>query len=218
MSQSAKKRSREAPVRKGFTKKPRASKEVSRRKPAFNEKNYVDLASANYECSTTGSITLLATIAQGNTQQTRVGKKIFYKYLNFRGRIVAGTTGTVADAAVIFVYDKRPTGALPAITDVLNTANSVSQNNADNEGRFRILARKDMVFSGNSATPTADSAIQNADFFIPMKQMQAVFKSVGTGAMADIEEGAVYMVTVANVATGTTAPVLTGSCRTRFNE
>ena len=83
------------------------------------EVNYVDLANAAYGLNTTGTITLIATIAQGASVQQRIGKRAYYKSLLMRGVIIAGSTGTVADASYLIVYDKRPTGALPAITDIL---------------------------------------------------------------------------------------------------
>lgn len=186
----------------------------------LHENKYFDLASATYECSTTGSITQLNVIPVGATQVTRVGKKCQLKSIQLRGRAVAGAAGTIADAAILVVYDKRPNSAVTvAITDVLNTANSVALNNADNEGRFKILARKDIVFTGNSVTPVADSAIINADFYIKVNMLPMVFKSVGTGAASnDVEEGAVYLITVGNTATGTTSPNLIAAIRTRFVE
>lgn len=180
------------------------------------EAGYVDLAADTYNHDTTGEIVLVATIAQGASQQQRVGKKVLYKSLQLRGFIQAGSTGTVADAALIFVYDRRPTGSLPNITDVLNTANSLSMNNDANTGRFKILRRFDWTMIGNNATPSTGREAATIDEYVKLNGLPLVCKAVGTGAIGDIEEGAIYMISVGNVVAGTTAAVTSLTVRTRF--
>ena len=118
------------------------------------EVNYVDLGSVAYPLDTTGSITLIAQIAQGASVQQRIGKRAYYKSLLMRGIVVAGSTGTVADGAILIVYDKRPTGALPAITDILTAVSPHAFMNDNNTSRFEIIRRIDFNILGNSATPT----------------------------------------------------------------
>lgn len=186
---------------------------VSRR--FSKESGYVDLASASYGFNTTGSVTLLATIPQNSTVNGRVGKKAMLKSLQCRGSFNAGSTGTIADAALLVVYDKRPTGALPAITAILESANSAAMNNDVNSGRFKILKRWDFVATGNSAAPSTGLEMQTADFFLKLNRL-IVFKAATTGAIDDIEEGALYLVTVGSNGAGTTAINGTLAFRTRF--
>jgi len=188
------------------------------RRATPQEVNYVDLAAAGYECSTTGSITLLATIAQGASVNQRIGKRAYYKSILMRGRMAAGNTTQQADAAVLIIYDKRPTGALPAITDILTSISSFAFMNDNNTGRFEVIRRYDKVFAGNALTPTTGLELYNADDFISLKKRPIVFESAGTGAIGDIDEGAIYLVTVGSNVTGTSAPILTASFRTRYTE
>jgi len=182
------------------------------------EINYVDLASASYDGSTTGTITLIATIAQGASVNQRIGKRALYKSLLIRGHAVSGTATTVTDAAALVIYDKRPTGSLPAITDILTAVSSRAFMNDNNTGRFEVVRRYDFVFAGNSSTPTTGLEMQNFDSFVPLKRRPIVFESAGTGAIGDIDEGALYFVTVGATATGTACPVFTVAFRTRFTE
>lgn len=181
------------------------------------EKNYVDLANANYACDTTGSVTLIATIAQGASVNQRIGKKCVLRSLQCRGIVVSGTTTTTADAAYMIVYDKRPTGALPNITDILNSATSVSMNNDNNASRFSILKRVDLVFAGSVANTLTTSSVQGADWYLNLKGKPVTFNAAGTGAIGDIDEGALYLVTVGSSA-GNFAPILGATFRTRFTE
>lgn len=138
------------------------------------------------------------------------------KSLQMRGSSFSNSATTIADASFMVVYDKRPTGALPTITDILISANSASFNNDNNSGRFRILKRVDRQFIGNSATPATGLEANTEDFWLDLKGLPVVFKAAGTGAIGDIEEGALYIVTVGNVAAGNGAATLSSGFRTRF--
>lgn len=189
---------------------------LNRRGVASAETGYVDTAIATYNCDTTGSIALIPTIAQGASVNQRVGKKVMLKNLQIRGQVQAGTAGTIADYAVIIVYDRRPTGSLPAVTDILVTANSNSFNNDANSGRFKIIRRWDGVVLSASGAPTNSLAAVDFSQFIKLKGLPMVFKAAGTGAIGDIEEGALYILTVGSQAAGTAAASAPLAFRTRF--
>ncbi len=199
----------------------RARGEARHATPAFTggkASGFVDLALASYAQDTTGSITLIATVAQGTTTSERVGKRIVWKSLQAHGSSSNGTTATRNDCSFLIVYDRRPRGALPAITDVLVTANSRSFNNDAFSGRFAILKRVDYVLmgQGGAGTLTGNGFSKNVDFFLDLRKLKCNFAAAGTGAIGDIEEGSLYLVTVGNVAAGTAAATLSLAFRTRF--
>lgn len=184
------------------------------------ERNYVDLASAAYVNDSTGSITLLNTVAQGASNSQRIGKKWTMRSIQMRGAVIAGTTGVLAQFTNILVYDKRPTGALPAITDILVSSNSNSFNNDNNVGRFRIIRRWDGLIQGGqvlATNPVTEGSSQDFDYFVKLN-LPVVNKAAGTGVIADIEEGALYLVTVGSAAPGTTAPNTGCGFRIRYTE
>jgi len=181
------------------------------------ESNYVDFPGAAYAFDTTGTIALINTVAQGAATNQRIGKKWLMKSLQMRGVCISGNTTTYADAAIIFVYDKRPTGVLPAITDILVTASSFSMNNDNNSGRFRIVRRFDNTFIGNILTPQTGQEAWNPDTWFRLN-MPVTNKAAGTGAIGDIEEGALYVITVGNVGAGTAAALGNLQFRIRFTD
>jgi len=189
---------------------------LNRRAVASKETGFVDLAAAAYAADTTGSVTLVATIAQGASVNQRVGKKCLLKSIQIRGQVAQNATATFNDVAAILVYDKRPTGALPTVADILVSASSVAFNNDANSGRFKILRRWDFTLSGNSATPATGNEVMSMDDYVKLNGRQIVFKAAGTGAIGDIEEGALYFVTVGNNAAGTAAAAFACAFRTRF--
>lgn len=188
---------------------------AGRRAVLLKETGYKDLANANYQCDTTGSITLIATVAQGTSVNQRIGKKLRWKSLQFRGEVQNNGSATITDNAVLIVYDRRPTGSLPAITDILDTANSQSFNNDANSGRFQVLKRMDFHLIGNTTNLTSRTNA-SADFYLDLKGLPCEYGSAGTGAIGDISRGALYLVTVGNMAAGATAAVVNGGFRTRF--
>lgn len=181
------------------------------------EVNYVDKASAFYSHDVTGSISLIATISQGASVNQRIGKRAMYKSILMRGSTIAGSTGIGGDYAWLIVYDKRPTGALPLITDILTAINTVSFMNDNNTARFQVVRRHDDVLIGNTTTPTTGKEMVNLDLFIKFRA-PITFESAGTGAIGDIDMGALYFITVGNGPAGTTAPLTSASFRVRFTE
>lgn len=189
---------------------------------ASKETGYVDVAAADYPLDLTGSVTLLNTVAQGAAVTQRVGKKIIMKGLQCRGISSNNSAATFNDVAYMIVYDKRPTGSLPAVTDILVTASSKSMNNDNNSGRFRILKRVDATMLGNIsltgavANAITDCAALSQDWWLDLKSAEVVYKAAATGGIADIEQGALYLVTIGSNSAGTSAATLTTGFRLRF--
>jgi len=127
------------------------------------------------------------------------------------------TTSTVLDTFLILVYYKNPTSSLPVCTDVLVSASPNAFNNDDNTSRFQIIRRWDNTLMGNTTTPATGKEAMDADSFTKFRR-PSVFKSAGSGAIGDIEEGALYAITVGNVAAGTTAGSAQVGYRVRFTE
>jgi len=184
-------------------------------KQAKMETGYLDTDTAGGALDTAGFIVLLNPVPSGAAQVQRVGKKILLKGLQIRGLVYNGTTAYANDIALVVVYDKRPTGSMPTITAVLKTISSQSMNLDDNASRFRIVRRMDACLIGNSTNPTAQSAI-SIDEYVDLKKAITVYKSVGTGAIGDIGEGALYLLGVGSAAAGTAAAVATLSARVRY--
>ena len=189
-----------------------------------NELGYLDITGGAYAYDTTGSVTLLNAVPQGAAVTQRVGKKIIMKGLQCRGLLYNNSTASMNDCATIIIYDKRPTGALPTITDILVSAASNSMNNDANAGRFQIVKRMDELLLGNRsftgavANALVDCSAAEADWWIDLKNRPVTYKAAGTGAIGDIEEGALYLVTIGSTAAGTAAAELGANFRLRFQD
>lgn len=180
------------------------------------EQHYRD-AFGTHHFHAAGNISLITTIPQGTGVTERVGKKIKLKSMGLHGAAFTNVTATINNCALLVVYDKRPDGALPAVIEILDFANSRVFANNDNEDRFVVLKRQDWVRSGN--TIALNYKIQNnIDWELNLKDIPMVFKSLGTGAIDDIEQGALYLVTVGNQIAGTDAAQIISEVRVRFED
>jgi len=189
------------------------------RRATPQEVNYVDLNAATYAMDTTGTVTLIATIAQGAGVHQRIGKRAYYKSILIRGNMSNNSAATFNDTTWMIVYDKRPTGALPLITDILTGISTTAFMNDNNTGRFEVIRRKDQVLIGNTTTPSTGHEVLNIDEYIKMNKRPITFESVGNGQIGDIDMGALYFLTLGNsAASGTLAAKANVSFRVRFTE
>lgn len=195
-------------VAKYYTPKSRMA--LVRRETGYNDYS----SGVNLPFDTTGSIQLIATVAQGTTVGTRVGKKIMWKSLQMRGMIISNAAANYNNCCLLVVYDKRPTGSLPAITDILDAANAAAMNNDANSGRFVILSRRQWILEANAGAPNGKSNASVDDFVKINRYCE--YKAAGTGAIADISSGAVYVVSVGSNAPGTGAAASNFAFRMRF--
>jgi len=198
----------------------RMSTRLQRAPGVSGETGFVDVATATYNLDTTGSIVLLNTIAQGASVNQRVGKKVQLRSLQCRGQMANNSAAISNDVAYLVVYDKRPTGALPAITDILTAANAQAMNNDANSGRFVFMKRCDEILLGNTAAVgnLTERTTLGVDFYLSLKNQPTNYKAAGTGAIGDIEQGALYFVTVGNAAAGTSAAIVSCTFRLRFQD
>jgi len=183
---------------------------------APQEVGYVDLDQAGYACNTTGQIVLIGPIAQGTTVNQRVGKHAQYKSLQLRGYFVNGSASILNAVALMIIYDKRPRETLPAITDIIEAVHPNAMRNTTNESRFKVLKRVDATLLGSSQSSDATHPQEDCSFYLPLKNLPVTFNALSTGAIDDIESGALYLVTIGNVAQGSPDADLSAAVRLRF--
>lgn len=184
------------------------------------EVKFKDLASANYVANTTGSVTLIPdAIAQGAGESARIGREIWLKSVEVRGMVASDSTTTIASVRILLVWDRQPNKALAAVTDILNSAHPDSFLNDQNKARFKVIRNWWFVCEGNNATAGQQTGKTAHDFnhFIKFKKPKKVtYSTAGTGAIGDLNTGALLLVVVGNKAAGTDDAALTAGFRTRF--
>lgn len=177
----------------------------SRQRVRASELNTVDVDEATYVADTTGSVTLLNGVAQGDDFTNRTGRKMTMKSLYIRGLVknVDSVSGPNL-ARMIIVYDNQTNGAAPVITDILKAASSTSQINLNNRDRFRILCDQQYAIGAidNTATQAYAAGPIVFDFKLYKKlNLETIFGGT-TAAVASINTGSLYMITIGDQAAG----------------
>lgn len=181
------------------------------------EKKYIDTAPAVYAADVTGSITLISGVATGTDYTNRIGRKILVNSIYVRGVVfTVGSNTNNSLARLMLVYDKQPTGALPVMTDILNSSTSVDQLNPNNRDRFAIIMDKQFGLGAN-----VNAVYANTPNIFPIKKfkkcnLEIVFDGTTSG-IASISTGAIYGVVIGNQ-TATTGPDFDISYRIRFTD
>lgn len=173
---------------------------------------------------------LIATIAEGTTTQERIGRKCQLMSVQFRGycRAPVATGAFRSQIACILVYDKRPIGTLPAITDILESASPTALNKEDGFDRFKILKRWDFAILGNEYAPDTGSvnARTNKQLMsyksFGKKGLNARYKTDAAGKNGTIDgitEGALYFCMVGDLAAASTSnAVMKLNMRIKFRD
>ena len=95
------------------------------------------------------SISLVTNVAQGSDSNQRSGNHIFCKSFYLRWRL-ASTSVVGTTHRCLIVMDTQNNGAVPAVTDVLQTNNYLSPMNYDTSNRFKVL--RDKLFITSTGT------------------------------------------------------------------
>lgn len=181
------------------------------------EKKVLDTAYATYVCDTTGSVTLLTGIAQGDDFNQRDGRKIKITDVMIQGCVSA--VDSVTDdvyCTVMLIYDRQSNQGAPTIADIFSAANSTAFMNLNNRERFKILSTDRVCLSRNNATATTAVGSCNQSIINRYIKTDLVTIFDGTGgAVTDITTGAVFLVTLGDVAAGSGGAYF-ASARVRF--
>lgn len=192
---------------------------------ANKEVNYFDLGISSIEVGadmTDAQVYHLNVLAQGTDVKKRIGNRVSLKSIQMRGTLDAGLTGIGAKVRMALVYDRRPRGVLPSWADIYddvglsgNDTNAFPQDK--NSARFKILRDITKTLGGARLTTGSDTSVVDVSAFVNLKGLPTVFLGGATGAIGDIEQGALYFVITGDTAVaGTVSPEFYGIFRTRY--
>lgn len=152
-------------------------------------------------CDTTGTISLLNGIAQGDTGDTREGRKITLKGIQLRGvDYVTDATGKDQMHRIMIVQQLRPNGVVPAITDILQANTISSLRNRFKIHDFKVLVDKTITLNASGESGSTRFIRVYKKLFL-----NEYFNSGTAGTIADIQTNALYLITIGSNAAGATA-------------
>lgn len=201
-----------------------------------SELKTVDVSGLVKVLSTTATFTILNPVQEGTGFYNRIGRKIQMKSLRIKAQI--GITGNESNLfeylRVMIVYDRQPTGAAPAIADLLQnvdqagaaTTDSKSSLNLNNSDRWLVLMDNpiEVPYADKDASNWLAQGVfdyvkneVNIDRFINLRSLEAHFKSTSNPITeADITTGTLYLVTYGSTAAASAPYQLLASTRMRY--
>lgn len=172
-----------------------------------NELKYIDLQGVNIALTTAGTVTLINACAAGTDVINRVGRKICMKSLlwccnNFPVAAVSNALQGVMIRQMI-IYDSQPNsaGTVPAVTDILESATTLSAMNLNNRDRFKVIYdKRSQIGSFNiGAGPALIAGSPQNVFWKKYRKLNHDVIFSGTGAtIGNISTGALYLLAIAD--------------------
>jgi len=200
------------------------AKSVARATATSREKKYLNNSIGTYTAwDTAGQVSDISVVPLGTSVNQRIGKMVNLTGVQLRGTVTAGS-GSKEHCALMLVYDREPNqaAALPAITDILNSASSNAQTNRDNAPRFKIVRRWDFSIVGTPGTASVAVESQHIiDEFIPLKRGKYPIKYTAAntdGANTGKVKGNLLLVTIGNNANGAATPSAAIASRVDFED
>lgn len=158
----------------------------------------------------TSANSLLNGIAQGNSEVTRIGRKISMVNLGISWTAsLAATTTQGCSFRFKVIYDKQTNGTLPVVTDVLTINTFASPMNLNNADRFTVL--HDEIINNISVQ---NNFSVSGKCFIKM-DLEAVYNAAGAG-VGQINTGGLYLMFCNSATAATTAPTFAYYSRLRY--
>jgi len=192
------------------------------RKAKAGEEKFVDTTVAAGNPAAAGTIlsSSLNVIPQNDTLNGRDGRKCVVRKLDFRGRTLLASQGSLGAAHDMVRYilykDKQCNGATATVTNILSTASFYSHYNKEEEDRFTILRD----FTVNLQPPAGYLAAATANYEKPFRiscwvNDEVTFDSTATtGALATCRSNNFGLLAIGLQGNATCDYV----CRTLFKE
>ncbi len=170
-----------------------------------------------------GATETMLKIAQGLTEDDRIGRRICVRAINVKGHLSLANGATAATgqnlARLWLVLDMQANGATPAATEVFETATAGihSYRNLANQERFSILWTKLFVFNTSLAGngTDLDTALGVKPFAMSKKTEFIVQYNAGTGAIEELDTANVFLM---GASENSNAITLTARFRIRFTD
>jgi len=158
---------------------------------------------------TTGAVSHVTAVQQGDGDSQRTGNSIFVRSYNLKGSIVHNAAGSNTQfVRVSVVQDKQQIGdTVPAYTDVYESASPYAHLNSNTVGRFKILYSRTYIVNNNDKT----SCLLNIN--IPMRHHVRYNGTAGS----DIQKGGLYICTSVDEPTAN-MPTWSGEMRLSYHD
>ena len=162
---------------------------------------FIDPATLGTNVGSAGQVNLLNGVVAGTDYNQRIGRKTLIKSLLIRYTInpVASTVNPNGDVVrVMVIYDNQTNGALPSVSDVLQSAFFQAPMNLNNRDRFKVIYDKFhpmAAFAYSAGALTTGSPITKNVTKYKKCSLDCIFSGT-TAAVGSIATGGIYVLTI----------------------
>lgn len=165
------------------------------------------------------------TIAQGDGESERIGRKICVKSIGWKFRVSlptrVGAGSGLADTIRVIVYlDQQTNGVAAGVTEILESADFQSFNNLANKGRFKTLM--DRTYNLTNPSGAGDGAVNDfselhiSDSFYKKCSIPIEYdNSAGTGAITTMRSNNIGVLMISG---GTALATFNSKMRIRYTD
>lgn len=160
----------------------------------------------------TGALTILTNIIQGDRMRDRDGRNIQIKSIQVEGLVVASLTvpETLVRIMVCKMIDVDE--QIPTINEVLDTVDIISLRNLNRQPNFKVLADRRFNLSSGTREKTFFKIRKS---FKNLKQQYVINES--GASFQEMERNALFILSISDQAV-IDAPLITFEARTRFTD
>lgn len=191
-------------------------KSVAKIAHAFELKHEDTLFNAAFD--TSGTLTLLNALTQGDSDLTRDGNEVKCTSIQFRARWTADIDSLDAsEIRHIIFWDSQPNGAAPTVAGLLDisviTAATIAPYNRATQMRFKILHDEVVIMNPQVVALTVSGATTQVErmreYTRGKFKLSRITKYNGNaGTIADIQSNSLYSLVISNLATETPAGLI----------
>lgn len=173
--------------------------------------------------TTTGTVSNLLNIAQGDTVNDRQGNLIKCRYVEIGFNVFHANTDSAADGVMVaLVYDKQPNGTLPVFSDIFDLANAQQADLAFKNyqvygDRFHVCWVKRLPMSTEgSVQVNAQQVYSKLNQFYKVPDSRSEIRYAGASAANPISGGYYFCHVAGSVVT--TAPTINWTARVAYTD
>jgi len=173
---------------------------------------------------------------QGTGVSQRIGNKIAMKSLRIRLKLNGIRTYTsLSGSRLLVIYDQEPNGTYPAISSILSSVNeagtiispstlsSLDVNRMERYtvllDEYRVLPTLDGGVSVQTTTGPTDPKTFQVDRYIKLKNLETIYSANSSPmVIANVQRGALYVISIGDVAQGTNPYSWYGEMRMRYHD
>lgn len=163
----------------------------------MNESKFFDTNNSGV-ISSSGTVVALSTVGQGASESQRIGRSILIESIAVNGEALlpsaAGTSNNTDTIRMITFIDTQPNGALPGVTDVLESASRLSHYNLSNKDRFAIIDDRKFPMNARAADTSPYDTTSQFHF---ERTFRVYSHFSGTGStIADVASNSICMLLI----------------------